>query len=67
LSAYDLATAMWFQKGDPTDPGHPNWIDTAGLSEGIVAIRCLLPQRPELPAAEAITLDRSDRTAMVWM
>ena len=36
----------------PHDPGHPNWIDTAGLSEGIFAIRCLLPQRRELPTVE---------------
>lgn len=40
----------------PRDPGHPNWIDTAGLSEGIFAIRCLLPQQRELPEVEVITL-----------
>ncbi len=33
----------------PQNPGHPNWIDTAGLTEGIFAIRCLLPERRELP------------------
>ena len=38
----------------PDDPGHPNWIDTAGLTEGIFAIRCLLPERRELPTAEVI-------------
>ncbi len=31
------------------DPGHPNWIDTAGLTEGIFAIRYLLPQQRDLP------------------
>jgi hypothetical protein len=36
----------------PRDPDHPNWIDTAGLTEGIFAIRCLLPQHRELPVAE---------------
>lgn len=41
----------------PRDPGHPNWIDTAGLTEGIFAIRYLLPQERELPVAEVFTLD----------
>ena len=40
----------------PTDPGHPNWIDTGGLTEGIFAIRCLLPKHRELPAAEVVRL-----------
>ena len=40
----------------PDDPGHPNWIDTAGLREGIFAIRCLLPEQRELPSAEVITI-----------
>jgi hypothetical protein len=42
----------------PTDPGHPNWIDTAGLTEGIFAIRCLLPEHRELPTAQVIDLPR---------
>lgn len=41
----------------PSDPGHPNWIDTAGLTEGIFAIRCLLPQQRELPIAEVFHLN----------
>ena len=40
----------------PTDPGHPNWIDTAGLTEGIFAIRYLLPVQRELPVAEVISV-----------
>ena len=40
----------------PGNPGHPNWIDTAGLSEGIFALRCLLPERRELPVADVISL-----------
>lgn len=40
----------------PDDPEHPNWIDTAGLTEGILAIRCLLPQRRELPQTTVINL-----------
>lgn len=42
----------------PDDPGHPNWIDTAGLTEGIFAIRCLLPQHRDLPSAEVFPLTR---------
>jgi hypothetical protein len=41
----------------PRDPRHPNWIDTAGLTEGIFAIRYLLPQERELPEVEVIVLD----------
>jgi hypothetical protein len=38
----------------PDDPGHPNWVDTAGLLQGIFAIRCLLPQERTLPEVEVI-------------
>lgn len=38
----------------PQNPGHPNWIDTAGLTEGIFAIRYLLLERRDLPVAEVI-------------
>ena len=40
----------------PRSPGHPNWIDTAGLTEGIFAIRYLLPQERSLPDIEVISL-----------
>lgn len=40
----------------PDDPGHPNWIDTAGLTEGIFAIRCLLPRQKRLPTTQIIDL-----------
>jgi hypothetical protein len=40
----------------PRDPGHRNWIDTAGLTEGIFAIRYLLPQERSLPEVEVIDL-----------
>lgn len=40
----------------PRDPGHPNWIDTAGLTEGIFAIRYLLPQERSVPEATIISL-----------
>jgi hypothetical protein len=38
----------------PDDPGHPNWIDTGGLREGIFSIRCLLPTERHLPEAEVV-------------
>ena len=38
----------------PDDPGHPNWIETAGLTEGMFAIRCLLPEQRELPTSSVI-------------
>lgn len=47
----------------PRDPGHPNWIDTAGLTEGIFAIRCLLPQQRKLPTAEVISVDTASSDA----
>lgn len=37
---------------DPCD--HPNWIDTAGLREGILALRCLLPEVRRLPEATVV-------------
>jgi hypothetical protein len=40
----------------PDDPGHPNWIDTAGLRQGIFSIRCLIPEERHLPTAEVIDL-----------
>jgi hypothetical protein len=38
----------------PDDPHHPNWIDTAGLRQGIFSIRCLLPEHRRLPDVEVI-------------
>ena len=38
----------------PDDPDHVNWIDTGGLSQGIFAIRCLLPEQRYLPDVEVI-------------
>ena len=40
----------------PDDPSHINWIDTGGLSQGIFAIRCLLPERRFLPGAEIVRI-----------
>ena len=40
----------------PDDPGHPNWIDTGGLLQGIFAIRCLLPGQRHLPQVQVIDL-----------
>ena len=38
----------------PDDPGHVNWIDTGGLTQGIFSIRCLLPEQRFLPEARVI-------------
>jgi len=38
----------------PDNPGQPNWIDTAGLLQGIIAIRCLLPEQRDLPEVEVV-------------
>lgn len=38
----------------PDDPGHANWIDTAGLLEGIFAVRCLLPTERHLPSVHLV-------------
>jgi hypothetical protein len=40
----------------PDDPHHPNWIDTAGLRQGIFSIRYLLPEQRPLPEAEILDL-----------
>ena len=45
----------------PDAPGHPNWIDTGGLSQGIFAIRCLLPEKRFLPDVEIIGHDRVEQ------
>jgi len=38
-----------------------NWIDTGGLSQGIFAIRCLLPEQRYLPDVEVIKFPERDR------
>jgi hypothetical protein len=40
----------------PDDTGHPNWIDTGGLRQGIFSIRCLLPEQQNLPVAEIVDI-----------
>ena len=39
-----------------TDPGVPNWLDTAGHSEGWVLFRWLLADAPVMPTAERVGL-----------
>ncbi|MEU8118331.1 DUF1254 domain-containing protein [Spirillospora sp. NPDC049024] len=39
-----------------TDPGVPNWLDTAGHPEGWVLFRWLLADAPVMPAAERVGL-----------
>ncbi len=41
----------------PTDPGHPNWVSTAGHHRGWVWFRWFLPDHtPERPTAEVVAL-----------
>jgi hypothetical protein len=40
------------------DPGHPNWIQTQGHTEGLLWFRWFLPEHtPERPTTEVVTLD----------
>ena len=42
----------------PSDPGHPNWLDTEGRSLGLVFWRFMLPEGEiETPTAEVVSLD----------
>lgn len=47
----------------PDDPGHPGWIDTAGLRQGIFSIRCLLPEQRHLAAADLVDIDDNPATS----
>ena len=41
-----------------TDPGHPNWISTAGHGKGRIWIRWFLPDTtPERPEAEVVRVE----------
>lgn len=40
------------------DPGHPNWIDTAGHRAGYVLIRCLLPEETVVPPVARVLYER---------
>jgi hypothetical protein len=41
-----------------TDPGHPNWVSTAGHGRGRIWFRWFLPEHtPEQPTAEVVTLE----------
>ena len=42
----------------PTDPGHPNWLDTEGRALGLVFWRFMLPEGAiETPVAEVVPMD----------
>ena len=40
------------------DPGVANWLDTAGLSEGVFQYRCVWTHAPVQPTATRVPLDR---------
>jgi hypothetical protein len=38
-----------------TDPGHPNWVSTAGRSKGLIWLRWFLPaQTPQRPVCQVV-------------
>lgn len=42
----------------PSDPGHPNWLDTEGRALGLVFWRFMLPEGSiETPVAEVVSMD----------
>lgn len=43
------------------DPGHPNWLDTAGHRAGYALVRCLLPEEPVVPPATQVLYEREWR------
>ncbi len=46
-----------------TDPGHPNWVSTAGRSKGLIWLRWFLPEEtpPKRPTCRVSTSPRSRR------
>lgn len=49
-----------------TDPGVPNWLDTAGEREGVVFVRYLLPEeRPEGIEARVVKVGGASRSPVV--
>jgi len=43
------------------DPGHPNWLDTAGHRAGYALVRCLLPEEPVVPPTTQVLYQREWR------
>jgi len=48
----------WVIVISPTDPGHPNWVSTAGHHRGRIWFRWFLPdETPEQPDVELVPVD----------
>ncbi len=50
------ADGDWVLVISPTDPGVPNWLDTAGRLEGYMLVRWVLADGPPHPTAEVVAL-----------
>lgn len=45
-----------------TDPGHPNWVSTAGRRRGLIWLRWFLPDRtPQRPSCRVVEIDEVTR------
>ena len=45
-----------------TDPGHPNWVSTAGRSQGLMWLRWFLPERtPDRPVCRVVDIAEVSR------
>ena len=45
-----------------TDPGHPNWVSTAGRSSGLIWLRWFLPEEtPHRPVCRVVKVDEVRR------
>jgi hypothetical protein len=51
------ADGSWVIVISPTDPGHPNWVSTAGHHRGRIWFRWFLPdETPEQPDVEMVSV-----------
>jgi hypothetical protein len=53
-SAQRSADGSWKLIISPTDPGHPNWLDTGGRREGYMLVRWVLADGPPHPTCRII-------------
>lgn len=52
------ADGSWQLVISPTDPGHPNWLDTAGRRSGYMIVRWVLADGPPHPTCEVVPIGR---------
>jgi hypothetical protein len=49
----------WRVVVSPSDPGHPNWVSTAGRGKGLIWLRWFLPERPRRGPSVASSISRT--------